>query len=116
MSQLPNPNSSNPYERVIKDQNGEELYGIRNEHTPEEEIVHIPTSRSNQQYWQPEKVLDPTGCKHTFQITSVSKREIECSKCHFETTIHLGINYTEVKGKGYIVLNDKKYPLKLQAL
>jgi len=116
MSQLPNPNSGKPFDRIIKDQNGQDLYGIRNENTSEEEIVHIPTNQSNHKYWKPEKVLDPTGCKHEFTITDIGKREVECLNCHLGTTFIVGVNFSETKGKTYITLKGKKYPVRLKPL
>lgn len=111
MPQIPNPNQSKPFDRVIKDQNGNDLYGIRNEHTRDEEIVHIPTQRSNQQYWQPEMVLNPEGCEHAFVITNMGKREVECTKCHVETTFHAGVNYIEEDGKAFIQLHTGRFPV-----
>jgi len=105
MSQLPNPNEGKPFDRTVGD------YGIRNEFTPDEEIVHIRTGQSNHKYWKPEKVLDPTGCKHKFFITDIGKREIECEKCNLPTSFIVGVNFFEENGKAYVILKDKKYPV-----
>ena len=111
MPRLSNPNSGKPYDRVIKDLQGNEVYGIRNEHQTDEEIVHIPTGRSNQTYYQPEMVLNPEGCDHSFKVTSMATREVECSKCFYQTTFHPALNYTEENGHSFITLKDKKYPI-----
>ncbi len=106
---LPNPNDGKPFDRVLKDENGKEVYGIRKEHTPEEEIVHIPTNRSTQQYWKPEMVMNPEGCNHEFIITSVGKREIECPKCHFATTFIVGVNFFEKNKKLSVKIRNRFY-------
>ena len=108
---LPNPNSNKPYERTLDDGQGNPVWGIRNEGTPDEEIVHIPTGRSNQAYYQPEKVLDPSGCAHQFVITDMGKREVECRKCHWATTFIMGVNLVEEGEKAFIVLKGQKYLL-----
>ena len=110
---LPNPNQGQPFQRVIKDSQGNDLYGIRAEHTPDEEIVHIPTQRSNQAYHRPETVLDPTGCEHSFVITSIGRREVECERCQLGTTFVPGVNYTEWEDGPRIVLGPRSYPVRL---
>jgi hypothetical protein len=116
MSQLPNPNSSKPYDKVIKDDNDQELWGIRDENTSEEEIVHIPTGMSNHKYYKPEMVLDPSRCKHEFTIVNMGKREVECDHCHLGTSFVVGVNTFEVNGKISILIGGKKYPLKPKPL
>ena len=102
--QLPNPNQNKPFDRVSGD------YGYRNEGTPDAEIVHIPTGKSNQTYYQPETVLDTKGCKHVFKIADIGKREIACKKCGWETTFHAGVMEVK-KGKEYVILQEKPYLL-----
>lgn len=109
--ELPNPNDGKPYGRVLKDTNGEDVWGIRNEHTPNEEIVHIPTGQSNQRYWKPEVVLNPEGCQHEFFITDIGRREVECRNCHFATSFIVGVNYSDDPPQ--FTLKGKKYPISL---
>ena len=112
---LPNPPADRPFDKVIRDDKDNPLYGIRNEYTPEEEIVHVPTGRSNHVYYQPEKVLNPEGCEHEFVVTDLGKREIECTKCTYGTTFVAGVNYFEDPDPR-VVLNKKSYPISLKAL
>lgn len=74
------------------------------------EVVDLQTNQSNTKYWLPEKVIDPTGCIHTFLITNMGPRELECSKgCGFNTNFHVGINTTEENGKLFIKINNVRY-------
>lgn len=109
--QLPNPNNDKPFDRVIKDAQGNEIWGIRAEHSGDEEIVHIPTGKSNMSYWKPEMVLNPEGCEHIFYLYNVGRREIECSVCHLTTAFIPGVNYSEENGQAFVTLKGKKYPV-----
>lgn len=109
--ELPSPTANQPFDRTLKDQAGRETHGIRHEHTPDEEIVDLRTNQSNQRYWKPEKVLDPSGCKHTFQVTDIGAREVECAKCHWPVTFHPSLNFREAKGKAEIRILGAWYPL-----
>lgn len=111
MSQLPNPNQGKPYDRVIKDAQGNEIYGIRGEHTDNEEIVDVRTGRSNMAYWQPEMVLNPEGCQHHFFISDIGHREVECTRCKLATTFHPGINFREENGLPEFQFRGQWYPL-----
>lgn len=104
---LTNPDEGKKFDRVA----GE--YGYRKEGTRDEEIVHIPTGRSNQAYYQPEMVMNPEGCDHDFVLTSIGMREVECSRCHYGITFHAGINYTEREGTSYITLHGTEFPVRL---
>lgn len=75
----------------------------------EGETIDLETGQSDSKYWQPEKVLDPTGCVHVFEITNLGKREIECQKCTLPTNFHPGINYFEENGKSFIVLKGIRF-------
>ena len=108
---LSNPNSNKPFDRVTNDLNGNPEYGYRNEHTPDEEVVHIPTGHSNQSFHQPEIVMNPEGCKHEFIVYDIGKREVECSHCHMCTSFIPGINLFESNGKISIKIKGKKYPV-----
>lgn len=108
---IPNPSSNKSFDKVYRDLNGEPLYGIRNEGSEDEEIVHIPTNKSNQTYYVPEMVLNPEGCEHEFVITDIGKREAECAKCHLDTGFIVGVNTYEINGQAYIIYHGKRYPL-----
>lgn len=73
------------------------------------ESVDINTGESDTKYWQPDTVLDPTGCNHRFKIIDVGQREIQCESCGFATTIHLGINFKEANGVPKVRLQDQWY-------
>lgn len=111
MSKLPNPNSGKRYDRVSNNIKGEPEFGYRNEGTSDEEVVHIPSGHSNQTYWKPEMVMDPTGCSHEFEITDIGKREVECIHCHLPTSFNAGINYQEIDGKSTILIKNNAYPI-----
>lgn len=105
---LENPDASKPFDEIKLDKNGNPEYGIRGE-----EIVHIPSGRSNVSYYQPEVVMDASGCDHEFQLYDVAKREIECLKCRFATTFILGVNFEETPEGSFVTLKNKKYPVNL---
>lgn len=107
---IPNPHQSKPYDSVSKDERGQELYGSRIVDGVEE-IVHIPSGKSNMQYHQLEKVLSPEGCEHHFLITDIRLREIECSNCHYATSFHPAMNFFEEEGKAYIYIKHRKYEI-----
>jgi hypothetical protein len=109
--ELPNPNQNQPYSRVLKDQAGNETYGIRAEHTPDEEIVDLRTGQSNMRYWKPEMVLDPSGCEHEFKVIDIGSREVECAKCHWPVSFHASENFRETQGKAEIRILGTWYPL-----
>ncbi len=77
----------------------------------EGETVDLKSGVSDSKYWQPEKVLDPSGCVHEFEVTSLGKREVECSKCSLGTTFHPGLNYLEENGKSFIIIRNTRYQL-----
>lgn len=110
MSQLPNPNNQAPFEKVYKDQHGEEEYGERTVDGLKE-IVNIKTGKSNMVYHKPELVTHYDGCNHEFRILNISAREVECDKCQYQLTFHVTENYVEEDGKAYVVLNKRKYPV-----
>lgn len=109
---LPNPNAQQNYDRVAQDRNGTDLYGYRMVDGLEE-IVHLPTGESNMQYHQPEMVLNPEGCEHTFKVVDMGKRELECSNpnCRLMTSFHPAVNFLEEEGKAYVLLNRKQYEI-----
>lgn len=106
MSQLPHPNSEQKFDHVQGDYGYRTVFG-------QEEIVHIPTNKSNMAFWKPETVLDPSGCEHAFFVTDIGKREIECSNCHWAFGFHAGRNYHEENGQGYVTIKGKKYLVSL---
>lgn len=106
---LPNPNSSQPFDSVTKDVHGNEEYGYRTVDGLEE-VIHIPSGRSNMQYLQPEKVTHYEGCNHSFRFLSVGKREIECEMCHFTISFH-PIDFREANSRGYVRINRVEYPV-----
>lgn len=112
MAQLPNPHSDRPFDEVRKDANGEDEWGIR-QLDGVEEIVHIPTNKSNVKYWQPEPVVKPQGCEHQFRLVDVGAREVICDNCNLATTFHVGVNYYEQKGQPYFTMRGKSYPISL---
>lgn len=110
LPRLPHPNAGRSFDRVAKDQNGDPEYGFRGTGV-DEEIVHIPTGQSNQDYWQPEVYLDPTNCDHRFFVTDVGKREIECSGCRLMTSFHAGVNFFEESGSATVRIAGKHWPV-----
>lgn len=111
MAKLPNPNEGKPFDRVSKGLNGEDEYGFRRTDDGVEEVVHIPSGKSNMQYWQRESVLDPSKCKgHEFRVVDMGKREIECENCPFQTSFHPR-DHREKDGKAWVRINKKEYPL-----
>lgn len=110
---LPNPNGNKPFDKIIKDKEGNSLYGVRAENTPDEEMVYIPTGKSNHAYYKPEVVMNPEGCKHYFILTNVGRREIECSNCNYSTSFIIGVNFFERKGTPYFKQKGKTYKIHL---
>lgn len=110
---LPNPNDGKPYDRVVKDEDGNSLYGYRNEGTGEEEIVHIPTNVSNHRYYKPEVVLNPEGCDHIFEVIDIGKREVECKRCHLTTSFVPGVSFQESGNSAKILLNHVWFEVKI---
>jgi hypothetical protein len=108
--QLPNKDQDKEFDRIDTDPTGQPLYGRRMV-DGHEEIVHIPTKRSNMQYWQPDVVLDASKCVHRFLVTSVGKREIECIKCGLSTTFNVGVTFTEENGNKYFWLHGAWHPV-----
>lgn len=110
---IANPQAGQKFDVVYKDHMGNPTYGVRNPNTADEEIVHIPSNKSNQNYYIPDVVLDPTGCEHDFIVTDVNKREIECNKCQYESSFVLGVNAEERDNKLQVILNKKTYSISL---
>lgn len=108
MAQLPNPHENTKFDEVRKGAQGDPEWGVRKV-DGHEEIVFIPSGRSNIQYWQPEAVMKPEGCQHEFTVVDVGHREVLCNLCNYATTFHVGINYVEDNGEPYIILRDKQY-------
>lgn len=73
------------------------------------EIPISPDIEGNTKYWQPDMVVDPSGCNHVFFITDIGKREIECENCHWGFGFHVGRNYHEEDGQGYVTIKGKNY-------
>jgi hypothetical protein len=111
---IPGPKTGQRYDRIIKDQNDNPIYGIRNEHSSDEEIVHIPSGTSNSNYYIPEPYLTPIEHQHDFVIVDMAKREIQCKVCNFHTSFVVGINFVEENEQAFVILKDKKYPVNLQ--
>lgn len=109
MGQIPNPNQDKPFDRVIKDRGGQAVFGIRAEHTPDEEIVNMQTGESNQKFWQPDPVISPDGCEHAFFL--VDPREIECQWCHWIIGFHAK-DVVEDNGKTEVIYRGKPYEIK----
>lgn len=107
---LANPNQSVPFDEVTKDVNGQDEYGYRKLEDGTDEIVHIPTSVSNTQYHQPEKVTHFEGCNHSFRFLSIGRREVECEMCHFTTSFHVS-DFKEEGNRGYVKVNKTEYPV-----
>lgn len=107
---IANPFNNRPFERIDKDKNGNEEYGYRIVDGIEE-IVHLPTGRSNMTYYEPEKVTHFDGCNHEFRIINIGLREVECRLCEYQTLFHPAINFKEVEGKAYITLKNTDYPV-----
>lgn len=105
---LANPNDKQSFETVYKNEQGEDEYGSRTV-DGHEEMVHIPTGKSNMTYWKPEKVLDPTGCKHVFHFEG--RREVVCDKCGWGLTFH--INSVEESEMGlFVKIPQGTFPIK----
>ena len=109
--QLPNPNENKPFERYYDranpDGSTEHEYGVRRV-DGHEELVHLPTGRSNMQYWKPEIAHDP-NCSHEFVLSS--NREIECLRCQYSTTFHAGRNIIEENHQTFVLIHNRKYPV-----
>ena len=76
------------------------------------ETVDLKTGKSDSKYWQPEKVFDPTGCIHVFQIIDVGKREIECTKtCGWVRDFHPGVNFKEENGRMFLIDKGVRYQI-----
>ena len=112
--EIPNPNQNKEfdgyYDKVGPEGKPVHAYGYRMVDGAEE-IVNLQNGQSNMKYWKPEKVLDPEGCEHEFVITNIGKREVECHKCHMETSFIPGINFKESKSGASITLNKKTYQI-----
>jgi len=104
---LDNPNSNKEFERISKDARGEDEYGYRTVDGIEE-IVHLPTGRSNMSYYQPQSVLNPVDCEHMFDETNKGEREYVCRKCQFGLTAHI-TQLIERGGTLLIKLQDGEY-------
>lgn len=107
---LPNPYNDLPYERVSQNKDGQDEYGYRMVEGVEE-IIHIPSGKSNMSYHKPEKYTFFENCTHVFRVVDIRMREVECknAQCHLLTAFHPAVNYREENGKGYIKLNGKEY-------
>jgi len=110
MGKITNPNEKMPYERVDKNEQGQEQYGYRTVDGLEE-IVHIPSGKSNMTYHIPQSVMNAEGCYHVFLVSDIGRREVACrnQQCGLTTTFHGGNSYREEAGKGYITFNHKEY-------
>lgn len=106
---LPNPNQNTPFERVDKDKYGQDEYGYRKVDGIEE-IVHIPTGKSNMSYHKPEVVTHFENCEHVFDWVNKGLREIECMHCHYPMTF-LVSDFIEVDGKPYVLINKRSFPI-----
>lgn len=109
---LPNPNQHKEFDEVRSDVNGNPEYGIRHDDDGTPEYVHIPTNRSNHAYFQPDVVMDPSGCSHDFRIINMGKREIECVHCRYETSFHAGRNYFEDGTGSFVEVLGGRYPVR----
>lgn len=109
---ITNPYKDIPYERVAKDRFGNDEYGYRTVDGVEE-IVHLPTDRSNMEYHVPEVVTHYDNCEHVFRVVNMGIREVECTnvQCRLLTSFHPAVNFKEVDGKAFIILNRREYPL-----
>jgi len=109
--QLLHPNPNQPFERVDKDAQGREAYGYRIV-DGQEEIVHIPTGKSNMRWHKPEMALDPSSCPgHKFIIIDMGKREVECLNCHWQLSFNVATDYLEKEGKGYLTIKGQTFPI-----
>ncbi len=73
------------------------------------EIVDLTTGQSDSKYWQPETVLDPTGCQHQFHL--VTSREVICDACGWTTMLHPALNVVENKQGLFIVIKGRRYQI-----
>lgn len=105
-----NPYQTLPFEKVTNDKQGQQEYGFRTVDGLEE-VVHIPSGKSNMNYYVPEVVTRYGGCDHIFKIVNMGIREVECRNCHLLTSFHPAVNYREENGKAYIILNGKEHEL-----
>jgi hypothetical protein len=95
------------FDRVIKDQHGNDLYGYRMVEG-QEEIVHIPTGRSNMSYHEPSAVLNPSGCPHVFSVEDMGKRVFTCNRCNWSITANVN-QIHESKGGVTIMLKQGEF-------
>lgn len=102
---ISSPNESQPFDRVADECGYRTVDGL-------EEIVHMPTGRSNMSYHQPEITLNAKGCKHHFKIENIRKREFRCTKCRWGVTVrvdHIDEKDTEM----FINLHQGRYKVYL---
>lgn len=109
---IANPNSSLPFETVTKGMQGQDEYGFRIVDGIEE-VIHIPSGKSNMNYYIPEVVTRYGDCTHVFKVVNMGLREVECQNCNLLTSFHPAVNYREENGNAYIILNHKEYELKI---
>lgn len=107
---IDNPYHSVPFENVSKDKQGQEEYGYRTIDGLEE-VIHIPSGRSNMNYYKPEIITRYGDCQHVFRIVNMGIREVECRNCQLLTSFHPAVNYIEREGKSYIRLNGKEFEI-----
>lgn len=133
---IPSPNQNKPFRKIV-DGKGYHYDQTRQEQivsykplnplrpdlgvVPVTEVIDVPigpevtdlnTGESNSQYFQPDMVLNPSGCSHEFIVEDMGKREVVCSNCGLGVTFHVGMNYQEEDGQGFILLNKKMYPVR----
>lgn len=104
-----NPYQTLPFEKVTNDKQGQQEYGFRTVDGLEE-VVHIPSGKSNMNYYVPEKVLNPEGCNHVFNVINIGLREIECGGCKLTTSFH-PTSLKESDGKIMVVINKREYEI-----
>lgn len=105
-----NPNQGIPFDSVSKNKDGEDEYGYRTIDGLEE-VIHIPSGKSNMNYYVPEVITRYGDCTHLFKIVNMGIREVECRNCQLITSFHPAVNFKEENGKAYIKLNGREYEI-----
>lgn len=88
MSQLVHPEQKTSYDKVVNDAQGNPLYGYRTVEG-QQEIVHIPTGKSNMTFHKPEQATKTYDHEHAFRVENMGSREFICNGCDWAITVHI---------------------------
>ncbi len=106
---IDNPYENKKFDTVAKDKEGNDEYGFRTVDGVEE-VVHIPSGKSNMTYYSPQPVLRPEGCAHVFNEVNGGLREYVCNKCNYGLTAHI-TQLNDLQGTLFVTVGDVNYPV-----